>query len=339
MKATLIYNQNARQTEKVRADVLQEALKEAGYFPVYTPTMREEDLDEALADADGGLVVAAGGDGTVRAVALRLLEREVALSMLPLGTANNIARTLGVEGDPLELIAGLSEPERRAFDVGRVTAPWGVHFFLEALGFGFYADTLVAYEPEKEKSVLRAVRAFTQTLPDYEAQPFNMVLDDEVISGDFLLVEVLNTTAFGPRLKVAPEADVGDGLFEVIRVRSGERESFVQYMLSLVAEELDELPSVEVSRGRRLEVVWTGFPMHVDGELHPVDSDGELHPVDSDGERRAVEGELSAVAKEKPGQESEGATLVVEVLPQALEFWLPAVDTTERPALSDWSDG
>lgn len=301
MKATLIYNQNARHTDKVRVDTLQEGLKAVGYYPVYTPTMREEDLDGALARVDGGLVVAAGGDGTLRAVATRLLGRDVALSVLPLGTANNIARTLGVDGEPLELIAGLAEPNRCAFDVGRVTAPWGVHYFLEALGFGFYADTLVAYEPEKEKSILRAVRAFTQTLPDYEAQPFTMALDGEDISGDFLLVEVLNTTAFGPRLKVAPEADVADGLFEVVRVRARERESFVQYVLSLVAEELDELPSVEVSRGSRLEVAWTGFSVHVDGELHPDDE-----------EQRAC------------GNQSGKEKLLVEVMPQALEFWLPA---------------
>ena len=300
MKATLIYNQNARQTDQVTVETLQNALRAAGYYPVYTPTLSEEDVDEALADATGGLVVAAGGDGTVRAVATRLLDRDAVLTILPLGTANNIARTLGIEGEPLELVARLADPVKCAFDVGRVTAPWGTHYFLEALGFGFYADTLVAYEPEKEKSVLRAVRAFTQTLPDYQARPFTMVLDGNDISGDFLLVEVLNTTAFGPRLKVAPEADVGDGLFEVIRVRARERDSFVRYMLSLVAEELDELPSVEVSRGKRLEVVWTGFPLHVDGELHPDSRD------------------------RMEGGAAEEAELLIEVMPQALDFWLPA---------------
>lgn len=299
MKAILIYNQNARQTDQVTAGALQHALQAAGYHPVYTPTVSEEDVEAALAAADGGLVVAAGGDGTVRAVATRLLGRDVALSILPLGTANNVARTLGIEGNPLDLIARLAEPVGRAFDVGRVTAPWGTDYFLEALGFGFYADTLVAYEPEKEKSILRAVRAFTKTLPDYQARPFTMLLDGEDISGDFLLVEVLNTTAFGPRLKVAPEADVADGLFEIIRVRARERDNFVSYMLSLVAEELNELPSVEVSRGSRVVVAWTGFPVHVDGELQPDSGD----------------------QPEGPGVE---AKLLIEVMPKALEFWLPA---------------
>jgi len=304
MKATLIYNRNARQTDQVSVDALQDALQVAGYHPVYTPTMNEDDVEAALADAAGGLIVAAGGDGTVRAVATRLLGRDAFLSILPLGTANNIARTLGIEGDPLDLIARLAEPISCPFDVGRVAAPWGTHYFLEALGFGFYADTLVAYEPEKDKSILRAVRAFTQTLPDYQARPFTMRLDGKEISGNFLLVEVLNTTAFGPRLKVAPEANVADGLFEVIRVRARQRDNFFRYMLSLVAEELNELPSVEVSQGSRLEVRWTGFPMHVDGELHPDNAGPE------DG-----------TVKE--------AKLLVEVLPQALEFWLPAGNDEE----------
>lgn len=300
MKATLIYNQNARQTDKITVDALKDALRAAGYHPVYTPTISEQDVDGALANASDGLVVAAGGDGTIRAVAIRLLGRNVGLSILPLGTANNIARTLGIEGDPLQLIAGLADPVKRDFDVGRAKTPWGVHHFLEALGFGFYADTLMAYEPDKEKSIFRAVNAFAQTLPDYKAQRFTMSLDGDDVSGEYLLVEVLNTTAFGPRLKVAPEADVGDGLFEVIRVRAEERDNFVSYILSLVAEELDELPSVEVKRGRRLEVVWTGFPFHVDGELHP---DNGSIPDDGSGEE---------------------AKVLIEVMPQALEFWLPA---------------
>lgn len=298
MKATLIYNHNARLASNVSAGQLQRALRDAGYRPVYTPTLREEDLDSALAEADGGLVLAAGGDGTVRAVATRLLGREVALAVLPLGTANNIARTLGVEGEPQELIEALADPYRSDFDVGRVEMPWGRRIFLEAMGFGFYADTLVAYGPEQPKSVLRAIGAFTQTLPDYRAHHFQMHLDRRDVSGDYLLVEVLNTAAFGPRLSVAPKADVADGLFEVVRISPDERESFVTYIVSLFAEELAELPSVETNQGRRLRVKWTGFPLHVDGEVHPPA--GLQLPAPADDPQ-----------------------VTVEVLPGALEFWLP----------------
>lgn len=303
MKATLIYNENARLAKTVTADDLQSALRDAGFYPVYTPTLSVQDLDAALADADGGLVVAAGGDGTVRAVATRLLGRDVALSILPLGTANNIANSFGLDGTPHEILTALADPVHRHFDMGKVTTPWGVHYFLEALGFGFYADALAAYGPNEPKSILRAVGAFTKTIPDYQAKPFEMTLDGVDISGKYMLVEVLNTRAFGPRLKVAPRADSGDGLLEVIRILEAERESFFQYILSLLAEELDALPSVEASQGKRLEVSWLGFPLHIDGEVHP---DIRERPS---ARRRA----------ERPGK----ATLTVELIDKALEFWLP----------------
>lgn len=306
MKATLIYNENARSTDAHSVEILQDALHAAGYEPVYTPTEKEDDLDDILAEAEGGLVVAAGGDGTVRAVARRLLGRDAPLAILPLGTANNIARNFNITGAPLDILAALADPFRCPFDVGRVETPWGADYFLEALGFGFYADTLSAYGSNEEKSILRAIGAFTRTLPNYQARTFAMTLDGEDVSGDYLLVEVLNTTAFGPRLKVAPRADSGDGLFEVIRIRADARDGFLRYMTSLFAEELDELPSVETSSGRRLELQWTDFPIHVDGTLYPPPGE---EPIALAAEPR----------------------IVAEVLPHALELWLPHdPDQTEK---------
>jgi diacylglycerol kinase family enzyme len=298
MKATLIYNQNARSTDDHSVELLQDALQGAGYEPAYTPTEKEEDLDAVLSAAEGGLVVAAGGDGTMRAVARRLLGSNTPMAILPLGTANNIARNFNIAGDPLDLIAALANPFRCPFDVGKVETPWGTDYFLEALGAGFYADTLSAFGSNEEKSVLRAIGAFTRTLPNYQAKSFAMSLDGRDIGGDYLLVEVLNTTAFGPRLKVAPRADSGDGLFEIVRIRADAREGFLRYMASLVAEELDELPSVETSNGRRLELRWTDFPIHVDGTLYPPQSEEQAPTIDD-------------------------PLIVAEVLPRALELWLP----------------
>lgn len=304
MKATLIYNSNARSTDTHTVEDLQQGLRDAGYEPSYMPTEAEADLEEALRHADGSLVVAAGGDGTVRAVALRLLGREARLAILPLGTANNIARTFGIDGDPLQLIAGLAQPRKCPFDIGHVRTPWGDDHFLEAMGVGFYADTLAAYGADGEKSVLRAIRAFTRTLPSYHSKPFDMTLDGADISGDYLFVEVLNTPAFGPRLKVAPSADPGDGLFEVVRIREAERQGFLNYIAGLFSEELHALPGVESSQGRRLELQWFGFPMHIDGILHPNVR------------------ERPSARKRREGAEPQ--TIMVEVIPGALELWLPA---------------
>lgn len=309
MEATLIYNQNAGTIGRVSVDDLTARLRQVGYQPVYKATSSEHDLAEALAGVTG-LVIAAGGDGTVRAVATRLIGRDVALSILPMGSANNIARTLGIDGDPLEIIAGLTQPTPCYFDVGYVRAPWGEDYFLEAMGYGLYADVLAAYRPEEGKSVVRSLNAFVQTLTDYQSQPVCMFVDGRELTAPFVVVEAMNTTAFGPRLKVAPIADPGDGLFDLVCIREDNREGLTRYLGGLLTDTFVELPSVEHIRGRSLRIEWDGFPVHVDGEVRPPSPPQPDDHQPAEGDRP----HMAAPTKD---------TIHVEMLPQAVKFWLP----------------
>jgi diacylglycerol kinase family enzyme len=306
MRVKLIYNPNARQTEATAPEVLIEALRATGCHVSHRPTEEVGDLDGILAADDMDLVVTVGGDGTVRAVATRLLYRDVPILPLPMGTANNIARSLGIEGDPLTLIAGLRQGERRPYDVGQVTGPWGKEYFLEAMGVGFYADALEAYEPDKPKSVLRALRALGETLPDPQTRQLSARLDGVDISGEYLMLEILNTEAFGPRLEIAPRADTGDGLFEVLRVSDREKVPVASYLAALVAGDFPEIPSVTATQGKRLTLQWTDYPLHIDGFLFRRGSDREIG--------------------REPNADSTSVTVTAKVLHHALHFWIPPND-------------
>jgi diacylglycerol kinase (ATP) len=311
MQATLIVNPNSGIGGGAKPEELIEALREAGYEPLLKPTSSEEELDTVL-QGISGLVVSAGGDGTFRAVATRLLGKRVPLTHLPLGTANNVGHSLGVGGSAREIIAGLKDPVKRDFDLGIVTAPWGRDFFVEACGFGLYAEGLTIYDPNEGRSLLRSISSIIQTINEFEAHSCQITLDGEDISGTYRMFEVMNTNRFGPWIKLAPEADPGDGLLDVVRIRPDHDESLFRYVASLVAEELGELPNVEVSRGRCLEIQWSGsFPLHVDAEILPP------------GFERSRERNPAMGARDTTAQ-MEGNIVRVEVMPQALEIWQPA---------------
>src|SRR5690606_23241552 len=157
----------------------------------------EKDLDSVLEQA-GGLIVAAGGDGTLRAVITRLVGKEKPLSVIPMGTANNVATALGLKGTPRELIRQLADAEKVHYDVGRIQGPWGVNYFLEGAGFGLFADILHAYQPEKGKSILRGIEAFRDTVSKEYALTARLWIDEKAYSDNYLLVEFLNTKAIGP---------------------------------------------------------------------------------------------------------------------------------------------
>lgn len=317
MQATLIINPNSGGADQEKPEELIEALREAGYEPVLKATTSEEELDSAL-NGISGLVVSAGGDGTFRAVATRVLEKDVFLTHLPLGTANNVGHSLGIEGDAKEIIAGLRSPVKRHFDIGVVTAPWGRDYFIEACGFGLYANGLHIYDPNEGRSLLRSISSIIETINESEAHYCQITLDGEDISGTYRMFEVLNTPRFGPWLKLAPQADPGDGYLDVVRIRPDHDESLFRYVTSLIAEEVDELPNVEVSRGQCVEIRWPGdFPIHVDAEVRP--------PVSERSRDRNP-----AVGASDPSSHTDENVVRIKLMPQALEIWQPSPSAGEN---------
>ena len=298
MEATLIYNPRAGGARRLPLERALALLDAAGFAPTHLPTGNEDDLDGAIARARGPVVVI-GGDGTVRAVAKRLLGRGVPLAVVPLGTANNIARTLGLPARPRAVIEGLARPRAQPFDVGRVSSPWGERVFLEAVGLGLFAEVLEGYAPERGKSVGRALETLREVLRDYAPKRYRLKLDNQEISGSYLAVEALNTRATGPRLQFAPEADPSDGLLDVVCVLVPERVRVAEYAFKLLRGTLETLPTVQVVRARKLEFKWQGQAMHIDADAHPTPE-----------ELRRLAGR-------------EGQSVTVELLPGALELWLP----------------
>ena len=311
MRATIIYNSNSGGSGAISPDQIAEELARIGFNPIYHATSSEADLDAVLKRIHG-LVVVSGGDGSVRAVATRLVGRRVPIAILPSGTANNIARSLGLNAPLSDLIAGLKDPLPCPFDIGLVRSPWGEDYFLEAMGFGLYADLLSAYQPDKGKSILRSITAAFETLPGYQTHPGKVLLDGRDISNDYLMVEALNTPAFGPRIKLAPQADPADGQLDLVCIRRDNQDSFLAYIRSLVAEDLQSLPSVEVLRGRKLEILMPEtFTIHVDAELRPPPAVGK--PIE----------EIPANGARPQSVETQNGRVVVRVLRRAVQFWLP----------------
>ncbi|MBK8905203.1 MAG: diacylglycerol kinase family lipid kinase [Anaerolineaceae bacterium] len=312
MKATLIYNTGAGQANSLTPEDILEGLKNAGFSPVYLATKNEDDLDEILHGIDG-LVVSAGGDGTAKAVATRLVGNpDAAMTILPMGTANNLNATLGVEGTPLEIIERLRNPQKHRFDLGHVSAPWGDDYFMEGAGLGFFAEVLARYEPEKGKSVTRSVKSLVEVLTQGYGQRTTVHLPQQDVTCEFLLVEILNAHAVGPRLKFAPDADPTDGLLHVVCIDGEKREGYFSYLRGLLTEEMVELPSVSVYRVPELSIEWHGFPFHIDDYVQPKGFNF----------RRENQEEAANLIRMFPDVPEE-ATIHVKVLPQALNIWLP----------------
>lgn len=317
MRATLIYNAGAGGTETLPQADVQRTLSAIGYKTTAHLIEDARTLGEVLEDP-GDLVVVAGGDGTVRSVVLKLLGRAVPLAVVPLGTANNIGRTLGLtQGSPQRLLEGLATPRRRYFDVGLVRAPWGEDHFLETAGFGLFAFSLAHHKPKGDKSPPRPYLSLLQALSEYRARPCLMVLDGEVVSGLPLFTEVMNTPAVGPQLKLALNADPGDGWLEVATIHEENRAILEAYLGQLIARASppppeEAVPHVTLKRARKVVFRWQGEPFHVDGNL------------------RSRQPLAAPSSGDKTFQGAPDGEVEISLLPRALEVWLPAELENDR---------
>ena len=279
MRVTLIYNPGAGRHGERDHEALLKLLRRAGHKP-RVQSVKEKGWDRVL-DKRAGLVVVAGGDGTVAGVTRRMVGRDVPVAILPSGTANNIARTLGLLKRPFEeLVDGWRDASRVRLDVGIASGPWGQRYFVEGLGAGLFAELLVRSEEqqaqrEKEKKSKRpakvvdgALRRLKEAAETAEPVEIAAQLDGVDISGRYLLFEAVNLPFIGPNLYIAPDTKAGDGQLEVVLVPESQRGKLVRYLDHW--HENRERPSLLPSRrGKHLQIEWTGFALHIDDKLRP----------------------------------------------------------------------
>jgi diacylglycerol kinase (ATP) len=183
------------------------------------------------------LVVAAGGDGTVAAAARALMRRDVPLAILPLGTANNVAKSLGCDVPAEQLIEGWDHSRWRPLDLGIARADWGEQVFLESVGAGLIPAGIIAAETKQEQEDRSgtskpddASRTFRDVLADLQPRRWTITVDGIATTGDFLLVEILNMPSIGPNLVLAQDANPSDGFFSVVIATESHRQVLDEYL-------------------------------------------------------------------------------------------------------------
>jgi diacylglycerol kinase family enzyme len=275
MRITVVYNRSAGDHEP-SAHALARELKKGGYDPTFEISQKTN-WDRVLQDP-GAFVVAAGGDGTVTTVAEKLAGQTIPLAILPIGTANNIARSLGLPESPSSAIESWKNGRKRRLDVGvvRGVQPRNPMLFLEGVGVGLLAEGMQAARERRRAEARKsttpvdgALRIFRETLSALRARNRRIRVDGEEIHGRFLLVEVLNMPAIGPDLALAPRADPSDGFFDVVTAADDARDSMAECFASSSSSSFPELPSRR-AREVEIECAEEDGVVHVDGELCPL---------------------------------------------------------------------
>jgi diacylglycerol kinase (ATP) len=273
--ATLVHNPKAGEGSYSKEELVT-MLHKHGIEPDYR-SIKEEGWEKP--DPQSEFMIVAGGDGTVRKAALKLLELDIVtpIALLPAGTANNIAASMNLPEDEESLISRWKAGSRQRFDTGKLeNFPHG-SWFLESFGFGVFPLLMQQMKQQDddeldtpEKKLDRAIRLMHEIVSTHEPFYCELEIDGSDHSGDFYLVEVMNTPSIGPNLVLAPQADPGDGELEVVLIPRSQKDSLLGYLSNRMAGE--ETPNwFDIRKAKKVRLQTREQLAHTDDQLIQVD--------------------------------------------------------------------
>jgi diacylglycerol kinase (ATP) len=281
LRVLLVHNPTAGDEEH-DPETLRAAL-EAGGHEVTSQSTKDSEWERAFGQAVD-LVVAAGGDGTVRKVFRQLPGKDVRATILPLGTANNIARSLGFEDDdPGALVRGWSNGRILSYDIGSLTSAHGEDRFVESAGAGLFADVLVRAENDESNhsdKIEKGLHLLLASLAGHPPLRYTLELDGDRFSDELIGFEVMNVSEGGPQVLLAPAADPGDGALDVVLIRPSDVPGLVTYAEARLGGHDPDPPGFQVHRA--VEIVAelpADCPIHVDDELFTASGGAERDAV------------------------------------------------------------
>ena len=217
------------------------------------------------AEAEFDVIVAAGGDGTVNSVANGIAASPRAFAVLPFGTANVLAREIGLPRRPERLAALIAEGDARPIWPGRV----GDRLFLTTASSGFDAEIVAAVNPRLKRHFGRFAFAWAiaARLPRHRACELSIRLDDGVEHRAAGVIAAKGRFYAGAHV-VAPRASIAEPMLDLVLLQRSGRLAVLRYLAALLLGGVSRRRDITVLRCRAAEVSA--------GESLSVQADGEI---------------------------------------------------------------
>ena len=197
-------------------------------------------------------IIAVGGDGLMHLVVQIAVPAQIPFTIIPAGTGNDFVRTLGWSLDSLdEQLLSVTTTQPSSIDLGLVDGEW----FGAILSTGF--DSIVnekANSLQWPKGPMKYNAAIAIELPRFKPRHYEITLDDRNISTEAMLIAVSNGRSYGGGMLVCPNANIHDGLFDVMVLHPISKIEFMKVFPQVFAGTHISHPAVEIVRSRTVSI-------------------------------------------------------------------------------------
>jgi diacylglycerol kinase (ATP) len=232
---------------------------------VEDPSTLGDHVRRAAAQAD--TVVIGGGDGTISRSLAIIKETGRTLGVLPLGTANDFARSLGIPLNPGDAADIIHLGARRSIDLGEVNG----QLFCNSVSIGFPVEVAASHQRSWKKllGIFSCPIAWTKAVVRFRS--FDVVLRNdgrESALGSLFALTVMNGRYHGGGLTVDQEAQIDDGLLKIYSIEAVSKWKLIGYFLSLKIGKLLRDRHTNVLRAGSVEIsARKPKPINIDGDI------------------------------------------------------------------------
>ena len=223
-EAILLYNPKAgHRTVRFEIDRIARYLQNLGYSLRLFRSMRPGDIKEYIVEyiteENTALILIAGGDGTVNECITGMGTKgiDIPIMILPVGTANDFANSAGIPSKVEEALNLIGKGNLQYIDVGRVNDK----YFINVCNMGLFSGVSHTVDLEMKKRFGRFAYYFKgiEEVQSYQAMDMTISTESSILKEKYILVLVFNGKGAGGMLKLAKNADIRDGEFDLVCIK------------------------------------------------------------------------------------------------------------------------
>jgi diacylglycerol kinase (ATP) len=215
--------------------------------------------------------VAVGGDGSVNLVGRTILNSNISLGIIPAGSGNGLARSLGYSMKTKKAVLQIAEGKTDKIDTGSVN---DIPFFCTS-GTGFDAHIGQLFANLKKRGFKTYVKIILREFSTYKAKTYSIIIDGKEIKREAFLITIANAGQYGNDFYIAPEASLKDGILQVVILKPFSLLQGIGLALKAFRKKAHLSRLVETLAGKEIRILreaeesvhYDGEPQHMKAEL------------------------------------------------------------------------
>ena len=266
-KALLLVNQHSRKGQNLlsQATVKLQAL---GFDLIVESTNRADEISDTIRRHQNQveLVIVGGGDGTLNCAIEGLIDTKLPLGILPMGTANDLARTLGIPTDLSAACQLIASGKVRLIDLGWVN---GQHFFnVASLGLSVQITQRLTKDVKQRWGVL--AYAFTALQTIWESRPFRaeIKVNNQSFNVKTIQIAIGNGRYYGGGMTVAEDATIDDRRLDLYSLETKHWWEIIALLPAIRQGNHNSWPNVRALHAQEIEINTS--------KRRPINTDGEI---------------------------------------------------------------